>query len=124
MLVPPYGSIQPKANETSYQGKGPAAFCSQGIRICKESSLSRSPILSISLPTAHPWNLPSTSTGNCHRTAVALTKGIKSLHFQDVDFILYSILHAHEYRMDIKSTFVSPRKKTDEVEGNKIHWAF
>lgn len=43
------------------------------------------------------------------------------MHFQDVDFIGYSILQAPEYTMDIKSTFVSPRNGTHEMGEEALH---
>lgn len=117
-LYPPYGNIQTKANEASYQVEGPAGFCFYGIHIFKGPSLSPRASPSPLLTQQHPLVasitfLPATKTKYLWHSQ----RGIKSLHFQDVDFIGYSILQAPEYTMDIKSTFVSPRNRTREMEG-------
>lgn len=116
-LYPSDGNIQTKAKEASYEAECPAGFSFYEICLFKAHLYLQEP---------HPLHFLPNSNHNF--PAATKTKylwhsqrGIKSLHFQDVDFIGYSILQAPEYPVDIKSTFVSPRNRNVWNGGEALH---
>lgn len=106
-------TLKPKPRRTVTRLSVQLDLVLMGFVFLRPISISKSLTLSISYPTASRTFLPATKTKYLWHSQ----RGIKSLHFQDVDFIGYSILQAPEYTMDIKSTFVSPRNRTGEMEG-------